>query len=639
MSRRPAARAFWLPAIPLAAFGLRVYHLGLQELRGDEAFGYFFSQNSLGEIVRETLANKEPHPVGSYFLQNAWLQVAGHNEFALRFTSTWFSVLAVALLYRLARRLGLSRTIGATAAGLLAVSPYAIWHAQDARMYSMLLALVVASAWLALEALARDRLRDWAAYIAVTWLALHTHYSAAFVLLAENIFVVSWVLRERRGRDLIRWLAGQAVLLLLFTPWLWLVGKNLAGYSGNGDSPGWPAMIDRSLSALAFGDAVPSGLRAGAALLAGLILALGLIWLLQKRQGQVYAGAWLAVALAIPLGATWLSGANRPIFNERYLVAALPPFELLLATGLVNLSHLVPGRPENPARAGRPAVALAATALLALAAVVGMGSMYEFYAGRVVAKPNGWRGLAASMERLGAGIPAGRLRVAQSYPDPTLWYYYKGPAAHLVLPPRARDAAGARREVTALVEQGVDRVLLADYATDVWDPSGIGTAALAKDFTLVDKREIGAWTLGVYIRPDRAALPRLGAAFANGITLDRGNFEPVSLNPDGLLVVSLAWTGPGTALTGNEKVFVHLAGPDDRPFAQIDQPLTGDQLGGITNYSIRVPETLAAGDYRILAGIYDPGRPGALRISLTDGRDHVLLGTVKCTGQATGRQS
>ncbi len=78
--------------ILLIAYGLRVYCLGCQELRGDEAFGYFFSLRSFGGILRETLALKEPHPVASYFLQHVWLDGAGYSEFALRFISVWCGV-------------------------------------------------------------------------------------------------------------------------------------------------------------------------------------------------------------------------------------------------------------------------------------------------------------------------------------------------------------------------------------------------------------------------------------------------------------------------------------------------------------------------------------------------------------------
>ena len=71
-----------MAAVALAAFALRMFHLGTQELRGDEAFGYFFSLNSLSEIVKSTIALREPHPVASYFLQHVWLALAGTSAAA-----------------------------------------------------------------------------------------------------------------------------------------------------------------------------------------------------------------------------------------------------------------------------------------------------------------------------------------------------------------------------------------------------------------------------------------------------------------------------------------------------------------------------------------------------------------------------
>ena len=183
-----------LLAVLLLAFGLRVFLLDYQELRGDEAFGYFFSLRPPGDIVDATLALQEPHPVGSYLLQHGWLALAGHSEYALRFLSVWWSVLAVALLAGLARALSLAPMSGLLAALLLALAPYAIWHAQDARMYSMSLALTTASTLCMAAWLARRRWPWAAGYVLVTLAALHVHYFAAFVVVAQYLFVMGQAL-------------------------------------------------------------------------------------------------------------------------------------------------------------------------------------------------------------------------------------------------------------------------------------------------------------------------------------------------------------------------------------------------------------------------------------------------------------
>ena len=239
----------------LLAFALRLYRLDYQELRGDEAFGYFFSQRAYGEIAEATVALAEPHPVASYFVQKAWLGQAGDGEFALRFPGVWWGVLAVALLYRLGRRISYRPLPAVAAALLLAISPYAIWHAQDARMYSMSLALTAAAILLGIEALERRRWPWAVAYILAAWLALHTHYYAVFVLVALNLFVLLWTAFAPRMRPMLApWLLWQVLVVALYLPWLVRAGSILSGYGGNGDSPGLFSALQRALTVFAAGE-------------------------------------------------------------------------------------------------------------------------------------------------------------------------------------------------------------------------------------------------------------------------------------------------------------------------------------------------------------------------------------------------
>ncbi len=152
-------------------------------------------------------------------------------------------MLAVALLLRLAMRLGFRRGPALLAMALLAISPYAVWHAQDARMYSMSLALTIATVWLGIETLQRQRVAWGLAYTAAAWLALHTHYYAAYVILALNLFVLGQAIFVASTRPvLVRWLLWQ-VLLWRSTCRGWCSAASiLGGYGGNGDSPALAAM-------------------------------------------------------------------------------------------------------------------------------------------------------------------------------------------------------------------------------------------------------------------------------------------------------------------------------------------------------------------------------------------------------------
>jgi uncharacterized membrane protein len=616
------------------ALMLRVFLLGYQELRGDEALGRLFTLEPFAAIVASTITLREPHPVASYFVEKVWLDAAGHSEFALRFASLWFGVLAVALLYRLGRRLGLGWPASIIAAALLAISPYAIWHSQDARMYSMSLALTTASTLLMLEALARGRWFSWLGYVGVTWLALHTHYYAAYVVMAQNVFVLGralWAPPER-GR-LPAWLAAQAATALLYLPWLLAARATLTGYGGNGDSPAFLAMWVRSLSVFAAGESTPGDQRPLLALLVVLLLACGGARLALAGP-EARRTLWLlALYLVLPLLATWLGALARPIFNERYLVAAIPAFFLLSAAALF-------GPPEGPAsglggtdpherwRAGLRVVAAGALALLMAAIVL---SLIRHYADPAYSKTRGWRVVAAVMERYSAAWPPDKVRAVQTFPDPTLWYYYRGPAEGLVLPPAADSEEGAAREVAALVAKGVQRVVIAAQENPIWDARGIAPASLLRGgYELLSETPVGDWQVQVYGLPP-TSLPSIDVSFVSipdlpGVRLTGALIPVESLLAGDVLPVHLHWSGDPAALSGAEKITLQLLDADGKLVAQTDQPLAAARFAEpVTGYRISLPRSLPSGVYRLIVALYDPSKPGAPRWRTASGADHAEL--------------
>lgn len=630
-----------LLAVLLLAFALRVFRLGYQELRGDEAFGYFFSLNPIPDIVLRTISLREPHPVASYFVQKGWLALAGHSEFALRFVSAWFAVLAVALLYGLARRLAIGRPTAILAAALLAISPYAIWHSQDSRMYSMSLALTLASTWLAMQILGGRR--SWASlagYVLVSWLALHTHYFAAFVLLAQTIYVLGLSLVDRRyRRQLVPWLGLQVVVGLLYLPWLVAAGDTLRTYSGAADSPGLASALSRALSVFVAGETVPAAWpwwTAAIALLAGLLVGIGAIRLALSSSPGRRALWLLALYLAVPLAATWLSSRQRPIFDERYLIAAAPPFYLLVAVAVLGFEgrRLVRTTPAGaPARQAPAALGWIAAGGLVVWLLAGGTSLARYYADPALSRTQGWRELAAALERYSAGLPPAQVRLVQNYPDPTLWYYYDGPVEHLVLPPSEFDAAGAQRHAAALAAAGVERVVAQVQPADNWDPSGLAQQALQSHFTEVAATEVGDWPVQVYVRPP-AALEPAGSSFANGLQLSGVSVQPDVLVPGDVLAVTMQWAGLAPGASGGAKLSLQLLDASGRLVAQTDRPLVVPAAGaGPASYGIALPETLPPGAYRLILAIYNPAEPGAPRWLTSAGRDHVDLGPLRTLDQ------
>ena len=634
MRENPSARTAERVAILtllLLAFGLRVAGLDSQELRGDEAFGYFFSLRQIPEMVTATVALQEPHPVAAYVIQHGWLAVAGHSEFALRLLGVCFGVLSVALVGRLGDALKLTRLSRVLATGLAAVSPYLIWHAQDARMYSMSLALTLAATVCMVEWLDAPPARRWRAwtpaYVGLSLLALHTHYFAIFVLLAHYLFVVGTGVLDRRYRGaVLPWIGVQAAVGLLYVPWVIRAAETLTGYGGNGDSPRFSEAMRRALAVMSTGESTVGQPQIGVAVLALTLIALGVVRLFGQGRAQRRAASLLLLYLGAPLMATWFSAQQRPIFDERYLVAAAPPLLLLLAAAVGEENY-------TGARRGRVLAWVPAGLLIVLLLGMLTGLNRQVY-DPAFSKNRGWRELAAAMTRLSAGPPPEESRIAQNFPDPTLWYYYQGPVDHVVLPPGPADAPGARHSAQELAQHGVGRILLPSQPAPNWDPAGVAATALqAAGFQPAWSEQVGVWPVTVYVAPRTEFIPLPAAAtFADGTQILGIGGVDHQLAPGGLmtpeLLIGTGDTTPdtardsGAALAAQRKISLQFLGPDGALLAQDDRLLSA-YLAGESIAGLAVPASLTPGTYALQLVLYD-GETG-VREPLLDGRDGLLL--------------
>jgi 4-amino-4-deoxy-L-arabinose transferase-like glycosyltransferase len=666
--------------IILLGFGLRAAYLGEQELRGDEAFGYFFSLQAIPQIVRQTLALEEPHPPTGYFLLHVWLQLAGHSEYALRYLSAWFGVLAIALMLALARQLRLPQAAALVAALLMAISPYAVYHSQDARMYTASLTLTLAATVAALHWQRAPSL--WRAIVCVLCMAaaLSVHYFTAFLFAALGLFVFADLAREGRWRRVVAWAAIYVSVGVIYIPWLWVAFGILTGYGGNGDSPGFWEMWRRALAVFVVGESArgPTLLWVGlAVLLLGMAIygAVDGIAASRSQGGNIprrevgQALLLLCMLWMLPLLLTWWSARARPIFNERYLIAAVPAFYLALATALVarregkgkllsgGLTGQVMGMTAFPAtldfrvfRVQRALVSrLAVLPVLLLGLLVlGAGlSLHRYYSDPAISKTLGWRELAAFYTRVSSGMPEPHVRITENIPDPASWYYYRGAVAHVVMPPAAHDEAGAARLAAAMVEDDVRRVIFPHQPAPHWDDNQIGLHALETRYTEVAQQRVGVWPVSVFAAP--ADLISKQIHFDNGLDLVGYSAEPALLQPGSLLSVFLAWEVAESAevIHGNQDtidgltVFVQLLNEAGILVAQDDRPLPpiswwDEQSTRLTGYGILMPDAMTSGEYTLIAGLYRPAMTASetswVRIETDDGRDHVVLTQIAVMG-------
>lgn len=128
--------------ILLIATANRLYMIDAQSLWYDEGVSFAHSQRNLFQMI--PLLQDNVHVPGYFGLLSVWEDVTGSSEFSLRYLSTLFGVVSVALTYALGKRL-YSPAAGLAAAGLVAFNTFSIYYAQETRMYTMLSAIAVGS--------------------------------------------------------------------------------------------------------------------------------------------------------------------------------------------------------------------------------------------------------------------------------------------------------------------------------------------------------------------------------------------------------------------------------------------------------------------------------------------------------------
>ena len=228
-SRREALYLSLALAVILLAAGLRWVHLGTQSLWNDEGASAAMTLRAPADILANSAA--DIHPPGYYLLLAAWTGLAGHSEFGLRALSALESILTVALVIALGKRLW-SWPAGLLAGLILAVQTFAIYYAQEARMYAQLGLFATAGMWL-LAVILTPRGRDvqlnvptarpiwpFVALGLVNAAGLYTQYAFPLSMIAQGaLFVIVWLPRRDRSL-LIRYVLANGLTLVLFLPWL-----------------------------------------------------------------------------------------------------------------------------------------------------------------------------------------------------------------------------------------------------------------------------------------------------------------------------------------------------------------------------------------------------------------------------------
>ncbi len=288
----------------------------------------------------------------------------------------------------------------------------------------------------------------WAGYVLSITLGLYSHYLAALVFLADNLFVLFLLVREwRSGRNplpfLWRWSLAQIAVLALFAPWMALYLQNAISFMA---APVFDFGVFLRLAATVFPLGVTTNIdnyalpAAGMTLLAALG---GLSIFASRRSGRtgyplLSSGALFALlTVLIPPVLLYVLSLTpaaffAPKIQARYLLVLLPAYALLLALGLLFLWRLpelsIFSRLTGP-RA--PYLARAAAAIaFCLVAIAQFTTLSDYYQGRIL--HDDYATLANVVNDFSQ--PGDLLLLNTDQEWPTFLYYLRRPADWLGVP-------------------------------------------------------------------------------------------------------------------------------------------------------------------------------------------------------------
>ena len=303
----------------------------------DEAQSVAIAKHSLAGLP--AALKHDGAPPLYYGLLHAWMRVFGDSTFSVRALSGIPAVLALPVVVRLGRRIG-GDAVGIASVVLLAISPFAIRYAVEARMYSLLLLLSLAGAHAVLSV---HRHRTKAATVGlavVTAASLYTHYYAVFavgVVGAGELWLV-WRRRDPAARNA---LLALVVGCVAFVPWVpILLYQSRHTGAPWAPAPDGSALLD-TIDAWMGGESTLAQLAALVALAAVVLALIGR----RGRPGQVVLATTfarlptrlLAAALGSLAVAVVIDAIDHQAYAPRYLAMGAGLFLVVVACGIAVL--------------------------------------------------------------------------------------------------------------------------------------------------------------------------------------------------------------------------------------------------------------------------------------------------------------
>ncbi len=316
-----STKAVLFTFIFVIGLSLRVFRMGYDDLWFDEA-----------QTILKAQSDSLFGPCLYFFIVKHWIPLFEKSEFSIRTLSCIFSFLSLVVIKILGEYLG-GRKRAAILTAILALSPFHIWYAQEARKYSLSVLLFILTFLYLLKFLDRNRFSDWFLYTFFFTLGIYTDYYFLLLIFPEFITVLFWIPGDRK--IFFKWFLSKMVALIMFSPWLSVFFKDVSFVN----STFWPhpanfKTILIMMENFLLGYTSTPIFYHLALLLVSLILLISGVRLFKIREDDFKYLYIVFIFFVVPVAIAYILGQLWNIFFPRVLIIFSIPFYILFSYGI-----------------------------------------------------------------------------------------------------------------------------------------------------------------------------------------------------------------------------------------------------------------------------------------------------------------
>ncbi len=182
-------------------------------------------QKGFIDTIKSLEVDDPQHPPFYYLIARLWVQMFGYSVTIIRSLSACISLLVFPSIYWLCLELFGASLLGWMAIALVAISPFHVLYAQEAREYVLWTVMILLSSAALLQAIRLQTRLSWGIYAATLAVGFYTFLFTGLVAIGHGIYVVA-IAGYRWSKTVTAYLLALLAGLVAFAPWLFVLMKN-----------------------------------------------------------------------------------------------------------------------------------------------------------------------------------------------------------------------------------------------------------------------------------------------------------------------------------------------------------------------------------------------------------------------------